>query len=61
MIIKKLNGMFHKHGRWLFGIITVVIIVSFVGFLAPGQFGETEVRELARLTRLYGRWAKTEE
>ena len=39
MIIKKLNGMFHKHGRWLFGIITVVIIVSFVGFLAPGQFG----------------------
>ena len=39
MIIKKLNGMFHKHGRWLFGVITVVIIVSFVGFLAPGQFG----------------------
>ena len=39
MIIKKLNGMFHKHGRWLFGVITVVIIISFVGFLAPGQFG----------------------
>ena len=26
--------------------------------LAPGQFGETEVRELARLTRLYGRSGK---
>ena len=39
MIIKKLNGMFHKHGRVLFIIFTLVIIVSFMGFLTPGQFG----------------------
>lgn len=39
MIIKKLNGLFHKHSRWLFGGFTVVIIVSFLGFLTPGQFG----------------------
>ncbi len=39
MIIKKLNVMFHKHSRWLFGIFTLVIIVSFLGFLTPGQFG----------------------
>ena len=38
MIIKKLNGLFHKHGRVLFGLITIVIIISFVGFLVPGQF-----------------------
>lgn len=39
MIIKKLNTMFHKHSRWLFGGFTIVIIISFMGFLTPGQFG----------------------
>ncbi len=39
MIIKKLNGLFHKHSRWLFGGFTIVIIVSFLGFLTPGKFG----------------------
>ena len=39
MIIKKLNSMFHKHSRWLFGGFTIVIIVTFLGFLTPGQFG----------------------
>ena len=39
MIIKKLNSMFHKHSRWLFGGFTIVIIISFMGFLTPGQFG----------------------
>ncbi|OGV38985.1 MAG: hypothetical protein A2020_12875 [Lentisphaerae bacterium GWF2_45_14] len=31
-----MNSVFNKHGRWLFGIITIIIIVSFVGFLTPG-------------------------
>ncbi len=39
MLIKKLNSMFHKHSRWLFGLFTIVIIISFVGFFTPGQFG----------------------
>lgn len=39
MIIKKLNTMFHKHSRWLFGGFTVLIIFSFLGFLTPAQFG----------------------
>ncbi len=39
MIIKKLNTVFHKHSRVLFGAFTLVIIVSFLGFLTPGQFG----------------------
>ena len=39
MIIKNLNIIFHKHSRWLFGAFTIVIIVSFMGFLTPGQFG----------------------
>ena len=39
MIIKNLNNIFHKHSRWLFGAFTIIIIVSFMGFLTPGQFG----------------------
>ncbi len=36
MVIRKMNSVFQKHGRWLFAIITLFIIVSFVGFLTPG-------------------------
>jgi hypothetical protein len=36
MVIRKMNNIFHRHGRWLFAIITLVIIVTFVGFLTPG-------------------------
>ena len=39
MLIRHLNLAFRKHGRWLFGIFTIVIIVSFIGFMVPGQFG----------------------
>ena len=38
MIIKKLNNVFHRHSRWLFGLFTIVIIVSFIGFMVPGSF-----------------------
>ena len=39
MVIKKLNTFFHRNSRWLFGIFTIIIIVSFLGFLTPGTFG----------------------
>ncbi len=39
MVIRSINSVFMRHSRWLFGIFTVVIIVSFLGFLTPGQFG----------------------
>lgn len=39
MLIRKINSVFMRHSRWLFGIFTIVIIVSFLGFLTPGQFG----------------------
>ena len=39
MVIKKLNTVFHRHSRVLFGAFTIVIIVSFLGFLTPGTFG----------------------
>lgn len=39
MLIRHLNLAFRKHGRWLFGIFTIVIIISFIGFMVPGQFG----------------------
>lgn len=38
MIIKKLNNVFHRHSRWLFGLFTIIIIVSFIGFMVPGSF-----------------------
>ena len=39
MIIEKLNSVFRRHSRWLFGAFTIIIIVSFLGFLTPGTFG----------------------
>lgn len=39
MLIRSINTIFMKHSRWLFGIFTVVIIISFIGFMVPGQFG----------------------
>ena len=38
MIIKKLNSVFHRHSRWLVGVITIGIIISFIGFMVPGSF-----------------------
>ncbi|MBE6391896.1 MAG: hypothetical protein E7042_06830 [Lentisphaerae bacterium] len=39
MAIKKLNSMFHKHSRWLFGIFAAIIIIAFMDFLTPGRGG----------------------
>lgn len=39
MIIKKLNTVFHKHSRILFGAFTLLIIVAFTDFLTPGNRG----------------------
>lgn len=39
MIIKKLNSMFHKHSRWIFGIFAAIIIIAFMDFLTPGRGG----------------------
>ena len=39
MIIKKLNAVFHKHSRILFGAFTLLIIVAFTDFLTPGNTG----------------------
>jgi len=39
MFINKLNSVFRRHNRLLFGVFTVVVIISFVGFLVPGRFG----------------------
>ncbi|MCI5778673.1 MAG: SurA N-terminal domain-containing protein [Lentisphaeria bacterium] len=39
MVIKKLNSLFHKHSRVLFGAFTLLIIVAFTDFLTPGRSG----------------------
>lgn len=38
MIIRGINGFFSRHSRWIFGIFTVVIIISFMGIMTPGQY-----------------------
>ncbi len=39
MVIRKMNSVFVKHGRWFFGGFTLLIIVSFVWFFTPGLSG----------------------
>lgn len=36
MVIRKMNSMFSRHGRVMFAVITLAVIVSFLGFLTPG-------------------------
>ena len=55
MIIKKLNAVFHRHSRWLFGAFTIVIIVSFLGFLTPGTFGLESVAGGTAVGTAYGK------
>lgn len=40
MVIRKINSIFARHGRVLFGIVTVVIVISFMGILRPGGLGD---------------------
>ena len=40
MVIRKMNSVFARHGRLLFGIITVIIIISFMGIMSPGGIGD---------------------
>jgi peptidyl-prolyl cis-trans isomerase D len=37
MVIRKINSVFARHGRIIFGVITVIIIISFMGFMQPGS------------------------
>ena len=55
MIIKKLNAVFHRHSRWLFGAFTIIIIVSFLGFLTPGTFGLESVAGGTGVGTAYGK------
>lgn len=39
MLIRNMNSVFRRHGRWLFGAVTILIAISFLGFLTPGFTG----------------------
>ncbi|MBU8901640.1 MAG: SurA N-terminal domain-containing protein, partial [Victivallales bacterium] len=39
MVIRKMNSVFAKHGRLIFGLITVVIVIAFMGVLNPNGLG----------------------
>ena len=36
MVIRKMNSVFIRHGKYFFAVFTVIIIVAFVGFFTPG-------------------------
>mgnify|MGYP002348404367 CR=1 FL=1 len=36
MLIRNMNSIFKRHGRWIFGVITILIAISFLGFFTPG-------------------------
>lgn len=55
MIIKNLNTVFHKHSKVLFGALTLIIIVSFIGFLTPGQFGCNSSSGNQTIGEVYGK------
>ncbi len=48
MVIRKINSVFARHGRIIFGLITIVIIISFMGFMQPGL----------GLSELFSNWGK---
>lgn len=56
MLIRKINSGLMKHSRWLFGIFTVVIIISFVGFLTPTSsvFGIFNPNGIGTVGTVYG-------
>ncbi|MDD5699162.1 MAG: SurA N-terminal domain-containing protein [Victivallaceae bacterium] len=37
MVIRKINSVFTRHGRIIFGLFTLIIIISFMGFMQPGS------------------------
>lgn len=37
MVIRKINTVFSRYGRVIFGLITVVIIIAFMDFMQPGS------------------------
>jgi SurA-like N-terminal domain len=39
MVIRKMNSIFARHGRVLFGLITIVIVISFMGLMSPNGLG----------------------
>ena len=39
MVIRKMNSVFARHGRLIFGVVTVIIVVSFMGLLRPSGIG----------------------
>lgn len=63
MVIRRMNSMFKRHGRVMFGLITIVIIVSFLGFLTPGFTGmfSSMARGGSSLGTVFGRKVGFEE
>ena len=62
MIIKKLNSLFHKHARILFGIFAVIIIIAFMDFLTPGRGGCTDTDQSnAEVGSAFGKSVKVKD
>ena len=59
-----MNSIFRKHGRWIFGIITVLIAISFLGFFTPGFssiFGGGGPRQGGNVGEIFGEPISTDD
>ena len=55
MVIKKLNNLFHKHSRILFGAFTVLIILAFTDFLTPGNISGCDSASNTQVGTAFGK------
>ena len=54
MIIRGMNNFFGRYSRWIFGIFTLVIIISFMGIMTPGQYSGCFMGSRNRVGSIFG-------
>jgi hypothetical protein len=55
MIIRGMNNFFGRYSRWIFGIFTIVIIISFMGIMTPGQYSGCFMGDRNKAGTIFGK------
>ena len=55
MIIRGMNNFFGRYSRWIFGIFTIVIIISFMGIMTPGQYSGCFMSDRNKAGTIFGK------
>ena len=55
MIIRGMNNFFGRYSRWIFGIFTIVIIISFRGIMTPGQYSGCFMSDRNKAGTIFGK------